>query len=43
MHFLNVNILAIAAAAVVAWIFGAIYYGVLGKAWIAALGETMDC
>jgi hypothetical protein len=42
MHFLNVNILAIAAAAVAAWTFGAIYYGVLGKAWIAALGETME-
>ena len=42
MHFLNVNILAIAAAAVTAWIFGAIYYGVLGKVWIAALGETME-
>jgi hypothetical protein len=42
MHFLNVNILAIAVAAVAAWSFGAIYYGVLGKAWIAALGETME-
>jgi uncharacterized protein DUF1761 len=42
MHFLNVNILAIAAAAVASWTFGAIYYGVLGKAWIAALGETME-
>jgi|SRR5476651_2310383 uncharacterized membrane protein len=42
MHFLNVNILAIAAAAVVAWIFGAIYYGVLGKAWIAAQGKTIE-
>ena len=42
MHFMNVNFLAIAAAAVLAWTFGAIYYGVLGKAWIAALGETME-
>ncbi len=41
MHFMNVNFLGIAAA-VAAWIFGAIYYGVLGKAWIAALGETME-
>jgi len=42
MHFLNVNVLAIAAAAVAAWTFGAIYYGVLSKAWIAALGETVE-
>ena len=42
MHFLNANFLGIAVAAVAAWIFGAVYYGVLGKAWIAALGETMD-
>ena len=42
MNFANVNFLAIVAAAVVAWIFGAVYYGVLGKTWIAALGETME-
>jgi len=42
MHFADVNLLAIAAAAVVAWTFGAIYYGVCGKAWISALGETTE-
>lgn len=42
MHFADVNLAAIAAAAMVAWTFGAIYYGVLGKAWIAALGETTE-
>jgi hypothetical protein len=42
MNFANVNMPAIAAAAVVAWTFGAIYYGVFGKAWIAALGETKE-
>jgi len=42
MHFLNVNFLAIVVGAVAAWIFGAIYYGLLGKAWIAALGETRE-
>jgi hypothetical protein len=42
MRFTNVNVLAIVTAAVVAWTFGAAYYGVLGKAWIAALGETME-
>ncbi len=25
-----------------AWFFGAAYYGLLGKAWIAALGETTE-
>jgi uncharacterized protein DUF1761 len=42
MHFLNVNFLAIILASVAAWIFGAAYYGGLGKPWVAALGETMD-
>jgi hypothetical protein len=42
MQFANVNFLAIIVAAVAAWIFGAVYYGVLGKAWIAALGETTE-
>lgn len=42
MHFLNVNFSAIVAAAVAAWIFGGIYYGALGKAWVAALGTNMD-
>ena len=36
------NMLAIVAAAVAAWIFGAVYYGVLAKPWVAALGKTMD-
>jgi hypothetical protein len=30
--------IAIAAAALAAWIFGAIWYGVLGRAWMAAQG-----
>lgn len=42
MHFENVNLSAIAVAAAAAWIFGAGYYGTLGKTWIAALGETME-
>jgi Protein of unknown function (DUF1761) len=36
------NALAIVLAAVAAWIFGAAYYGVLGKKWIAAQGKTME-
>jgi len=42
VHLLNVNFLAIAVAAVAAWIFGTAYYGALGKAWVAALGTSMD-
>jgi hypothetical protein len=34
------NWLAILIAAVAAWIFGALYYGLLGKVWMAALGRT---
>jgi Protein of unknown function (DUF1761) len=36
------NALAIVLAAVAAWIFGAAYYGVLGRKWIAAQGKTME-
>ncbi|MFN3889933.1 MAG: DUF1761 domain-containing protein [Beijerinckiaceae bacterium] len=32
--------IAILAAAVAAWLFGAVWYGVLGKAWMAAAGLT---
>ena len=42
MHFLNANFLAIFVAAVAAWVFGAAYYGVLGKTWVAALGTSME-
>jgi hypothetical protein len=31
---------AILAAAVAAWIFGALWYGLLGKAWMRAVGFT---
>jgi Protein of unknown function (DUF1761) len=34
--------LAIFVAAVAAWIFGAIYYGVLGRKWVEAQGMTME-
>ena len=33
---------AVLVAAIAAWIFGAIYYGLLGKAWLAAQGETPE-
>jgi hypothetical protein len=39
--FLSVNWVAIAIAAVAAWLFGAVYYGALGRHWIEAQGKTM--
>lgn len=42
MHFMNANFLAIVVAAAAAWIFGAVYYGALGKTWVAALGTSME-
>jgi uncharacterized membrane protein len=38
----NLHALAIVVAAVAAWIFGAVYYGVLGRKWIEAQGKTME-
>src|SRR5271165_6492979 len=37
---MTINCLAVLLAAVAAWIAGAIWYSVLGKAWVAALGWT---
>ena len=37
-----VNYVAVLAAAAASWIVGAIWYGVLGKAWMAALGWTRE-
>jgi hypothetical protein len=36
------NMTAVLIAAVAAGIFGAVYYSLLGKAWLAAQGETRD-
>src|SRR5690348_789431 len=36
------NMAAVLIAAVAAWVFGALYYGLLGKAWLAAQGETRE-
>lgn len=42
MFALNeVNFLGTAIAAAAAWMFGAAYYSLLGRAWIAAQGKTM--
>ena len=35
-----INYIGVLAAAVAGWVIGAVWYGVLGKAWIAALGWT---
>ena len=40
MGFAGVSYLAIAAAAVASWAFGALWYGLLGERWMAALGTT---
>jgi len=38
----NLSWLPVIIAAVAAWMFGAVYYGVLGEAWLAAQGTTME-
>jgi hypothetical protein len=40
MAFAGINYLAIFAAAIGAWIFGAVYYTLLSKPWLAAVGVT---
>jgi hypothetical protein len=41
MAFAGINFFAIVAAAVAAWIFGAIYYTVLSKPWLVAAGISI--
>jgi hypothetical protein len=38
----SVNYLSVTIAALAAWMFGAVYYGLLGKAWVEAQGKTME-
>jgi hypothetical protein len=40
--FVTVNHLSILLAGVAAWLFGAVYYTVLSKPWLAAQGKTME-
>lgn len=40
MSYGGMNTIAILVAAIAGWLFGAIWYGVLGKQWMAALGKT---
>jgi hypothetical protein len=42
MTFLTVNWLSILAAAVAAWLFGAVYYTSMSRPWLAAMGKTME-
>jgi uncharacterized membrane protein len=38
----HVNLLSVLTAAVAAWLFGAVYYTMLGRYWIAAQGKTIE-
>jgi hypothetical protein len=40
MGFAGVSYLAVLGAAGASWIFGALWYGLLGTRWMAALGTT---
>jgi len=42
MPFAGMNYLAVVIAAVVSWLAGAAWYGVLAKPWVAAQGRTME-
>ena len=42
MTFAGINYLAILIAAVLGWLAGAVYYGLLGERWVAAQGRTME-
>jgi hypothetical protein len=42
MTFAGINYLAILIAAILGWLAGALWYGVLGKAWVEAQGRTME-
>ena len=42
MDFAGMNYLAILLAGVAGYIFGAVYYGMLGDSWLKALGKTKE-
>jgi hypothetical protein len=42
MTFAGINYLAILVAAVVGWLGGAAWYGLLANPWVAAHGKTME-
>jgi Protein of unknown function (DUF1761) len=42
MSFAGMNYLAIVTAAIAGWLTGAVWYGLLAKYWVTALGTTME-
>ena len=42
MTFAGINYLAVIVAGVAAWLAGAVWYMVLGKPWMRALGKTAE-
>ena len=42
MTFAGINYLAVVVAAVVAWLTGAVWYGLLANPWVTAHGKTME-
>lgn len=42
MTFAGVNTLGILGAAIAGYVFGAVYYMLLAKSWMAAVGKTED-
>ncbi|MEM8704250.1 MAG: DUF1761 domain-containing protein [Pseudomonadota bacterium] len=42
MMFDGINLIAVAVAGVASFIFGSVWYGVLGKAWMAAASLTEE-
>lgn len=42
MAFAGISYLAVIVAAVAGFAFGALWYGLLGKAWLVALGKTKE-
>jgi hypothetical protein len=42
MQFAGINYLAVIAATVASWLFGALWYGLLSRQWLAAQGKTLE-
>ena len=42
MAFAGINYWAVVAAAVAGFLFGGVWYGVLARPWMAAIGKTQD-
>lgn len=42
MAFAGINYWAVLAAAIASFLFGGLYYGLLSKQWLAAVGKSME-